>query len=185
MWTFDQQVAEMGQHGFLQPGPFDHVTPKLLRLGVWSFQRATTYYTGRLDGVWGRGTQAAAERLPRLSDHFTVQECWDWRETRSGVSRDLLFALEWHRAASGHRPMKLVSCYRTPETNRKVGGAKGSYHLKGLAADVEPRQSLDTVRELRLYGGIGVSRSGMVSHVDVRHMEDMGVRTTSPVVWNY
>lgn len=33
-------------------------------------------------------------------------------------------------------PFKINSGYRTPEHNRKIGGAKHSYHVRGLAADI-------------------------------------------------
>ena len=33
-------------------------------------------------------------------------------------------------------PFKINSGYRTPEHNRKIGGAKGSLHVRGLAADI-------------------------------------------------
>lgn len=35
-------------------------------------------------------------------------------------------------------PIKVVSGYRTPEYNRKVGGAKASQHVEGRAADIKP-----------------------------------------------
>jgi zinc D-Ala-D-Ala carboxypeptidase len=34
------------------------------------------------------------------------------------------------------RPLIVVSAYRSPEHNRKVGGAPNSYHLKGCAFDI-------------------------------------------------
>lgn len=33
-------------------------------------------------------------------------------------------------------PLLITSAYRSPEHNRKVGGAKNSYHLKGVAFDI-------------------------------------------------
>ena len=37
------------------------------------------------------------------------------------------------------KPIYINSGYRCPELNRKVGGAKRSYHLQGRAADLDTR----------------------------------------------
>lgn len=34
------------------------------------------------------------------------------------------------------KPIIITSGYRTPEWNRKCGGAKYSYHMRGMAADI-------------------------------------------------
>ena len=34
------------------------------------------------------------------------------------------------------KPVIVNSGYRTPEHNKKVGGAKYSYHMRGMAADI-------------------------------------------------
>jgi len=35
-------------------------------------------------------------------------------------------------------PISISSAYRTPEWNKKVNGAFNSYHMKGLAVDIQP-----------------------------------------------
>lgn len=35
-----------------------------------------------------------------------------------------------------NKPVIITSGYRTPEHNAKVGGAKYSYHIRGMAADI-------------------------------------------------
>lgn len=74
-------------------------------------------------------------------------------------------------------PVKITgSGYRTPEHNRKVGGASNSQHLTASAADINaknytPRQLAKVIERLikekkMLQGGIGVYK-GFV-HYDIR-----------------
>lgn len=46
--------------------------------------------------------------------------------------------LEIVRRVLGNKPLKIHSGYRSPMLNSKVGGAKNSYHMLGLAADFDP-----------------------------------------------
>jgi len=77
-----------------------------------------------------------------ITTHFTRQEfdCEDgtaypatWIESRL---RPLCEALEIIRAATG-KPMTIFSGYRTPEWNKKVGGASRSKHMDGIACDIK------------------------------------------------
>jgi uncharacterized protein YcbK (DUF882 family) len=73
-------------------------------------------------------------------------------------------------------PIRLNSGYRTPEYNKKIGGAKNSQHLLGKAADITvkskiPKQLAAVIEKLiaqgkMRQGGIGVYK-GFV-HYDVR-----------------
>lgn len=85
---------------------------------------------------------------------------------------DLLIRLEAIRIGFG-APVHVISGYRTPEHNRKVGGAERSYHLLGAAADIKvegvsPLQVVEFVRSAfgPAYGGLGLYRSW--AHVDCR-----------------
>jgi len=51
------------------------------------------------------------------------------------MDADFLALLDQCRTDAG-TPMVITSSYRTPEHNRKVGGAKSSMHLQGRAVDV-------------------------------------------------
>jgi uncharacterized protein YcbK (DUF882 family) len=49
----------------------------------------------------------------------------------------LIEQLEIIRKAAGDKPIFITSGYRTPAHNKKVKGASGSYHTKGVAADIK------------------------------------------------
>lgn len=110
-----------------------------------------------------------------LSAHFSL---WEFEDRRAGVvrrpSRELLAILECIRDAIG-RPLRIVSGYRTPATNRAVGGARRSYHLSARAADL-PLGDVPLELAIRCGArGIGV-RDGWVVHVDDR-------RSVRPVIF--
>lgn len=70
-----------------------------------------------------------------------------------------------------NKPVIINSGYRTPEWNMKVGGAKNSYHVKGMAADivvkdVNPKQVAEYASSIM--GDGGVIRYTNFVHVDVR-----------------
>ncbi len=82
-----------------------------------------------------------------LSQHFTLEEL-TLSETaaRFGIDntpsesvlanlRRLALSLEQVRELIG-RPLHINSGYRSPEVNARVGGAKISAHMDGLAADI-------------------------------------------------
>ncbi len=155
-----------------------------------------------VDGVNGPQTREAVRHSlrehragrPDASPHYR----WSEFRCRCGgvltgcrgvyVQRALLLALERYRQAAG-RPVDVVSGYRCAERNRRVGGASGSQHLHGAAADVEQLLAWRRVKALGLFGGIGRSkRTGLVRHVDVRHVsghDATGATATRPTVWDY
>ena len=52
------------------------------------------------------------------------------------VDVDAMDALQRVRTRIG-KPMLITSAYRSPEHNKAVGGAKNSYHMKGVAFDIQ------------------------------------------------
>jgi uncharacterized protein YcbK (DUF882 family) len=104
------------------------------------------------------------------------------RDHRTGdvatIDRDLLNLLhQLGQTLKSSEPFQVISGYRSPKTNellRKTGGggvAKKSYHMKGMAIDVNLKgRSLTDIRRAALdlrSGGVGYyPKSGFV-HVDV------------------
>lgn len=68
-------------------------------------------------------------------------------------------------------PLLITSAYRDPEHNKRVGGAKNSYHLKGMAFDVrmdnlDPQMFEVAAREAGFTGFGYYPRQGFM-HIDI------------------
>lgn len=104
-----------------------------------------------------------------LSEHFSRSE---FAEHGSGLiigpEPALIRVLECVRAKTGGRPLRIVSGYRSPAYNRRIGGARNSQHIYGRAADLEPGRC--TVAQALACGAVGVGHDdhGWVVHLDVR-----------------
>lgn len=87
------------------------------------------------------------------------------------LSPDLLARLD-HLRGVINRPIYINSAYRCPEENHRVGGAPGSYHLLGMAADIQVQDF--ELSDLLLYAqeldfkGIGFYEKENFLHLDVR-----------------
>lgn len=102
-----------------------------------------------------------------LSPHFSRRE-FDCRDgSLANPDPRLVEALERLRTICGNRPLRIVSGYRSPAYNKRVGGAKRSQHLYNRAADIPSGYA--TVRQAEQAGFTGIGRSGeWATHVDVR-----------------
>lgn len=77
----------------------------------------------------------------RLAADFTLDEaaCRDG----TAVPQELYQAVKRHAGYLQilrneiRRPIKVLSWYRTKSHNRKVGGARSSLHMKGIATDIQ------------------------------------------------
>jgi uncharacterized protein YcbK (DUF882 family) len=109
-----------------------------------------------IEGVQNRGSRHFLEH------EFACPHC--------GVAlvRDRLTdCLERARTLIGDRPIRIVSGYRCPVHNSRVGGARNSQHMYGSAADI-PAGLLSVSEAWRAgFTGVGVKGTSAI-HVDVR-----------------
>ena len=112
----------------------------------------------------------------KLSTNFTVKEfaCKDGSD-KVLIDTALVDVLQKIRDYFG-KPVIINSAYRSPEHNKRVGGSAGSYHVKGMAADIQI--SGVSAVELAYYAqtitnGVGVYyyRNTNFLHVDTRQRE--------------
>lgn len=109
----------------------------------------------------------------RLSQNFTVKEfrCHDGSDEVL-VDPALVRLLQKIRDKFG--AVNITSAYRTPAWNKRVGGATGGYHVKGMAADIVIRgvSPIDVALYAQSIGAGGVGLylypGGMFVHVDCR-----------------
>lgn len=117
----------------------------------------------------------AKDGSKKLAQNFQVKEfaCKDGSDTIF-IAPELVTILQAIRSHFG-KPVTINSAYRTPEYNKKVGGASQSQHCYGTAADiavsgVTPKQ-VAAFAETLLYnrGGIGIYAG--FTHIDVREVK--------------
>ncbi len=105
-----------------------------------------------------------------VSPSFHVREfaCKDGSDTIF-IDTMLIYYLQKIREHFG-RPVRMYSAYRTPDYNKKIGGAQDSQHVLGKAADIQ----IDGIEPKRIYdyaNSIGVGGLGLYPtfvHVDCR-----------------
>ncbi len=106
-----------------------------------------------------------------LSAHFSR---WEFAEHDNGAlpagmpDPRLVQILERIREMTGGQPLRIVSGYRSPAYNARVGGARNSQHLYGRAADIEPGRCSPGTALSAGATGVGYDRHAWVVHVDCR-----------------
>lgn len=116
------------------------------------------------------------------SEHFTRAElrCGCGCSTPTGVDRNLerlALRLEDLRAKVGHA-LHINCAYRCVRRNKTVGGASASFHLVGLAADIDAggtRRGVDALADAAMkipaFRAAGIGRyyegHGLFVHVDI------------------
>jgi lysozyme len=159
---------------------------------VRDFQRGFAFWKLLVDGHAGPKTrealEASVEQGGKCSPNFAFKE---FKSSGNGwikVSRALVRGLEDYRELVG-RPVLIVSGYRDPQKNASIpGAAKNSQHMYGNAADLEPLKPTAAVKALKRFSGIGYQgSSGLVRHVDVRHVgpNTTGSSVRDPAIWIY
>lgn len=116
----------------------------------------------------------------KLSDNFSLSEfrCKDGSDVPAehmDSVRELAENLQVFRDAIG-KPVRVISGYRSPEYNKKVGGVKRSQHVLAKAADIQvagvsPLEVRDLIISLikqgkMKAGGVGIYSSFV--HYDIR-----------------
>jgi len=116
----------------------------------------------------------------RLSAHFTRAELWCPESKHLHLYPGLLEALERLRELI-RRPLPIISGYRSPSYNRKVGGARASRHLAGAAVDIP--LGLATVGQAVAAGFVGIgTEHDAGGRLWVRHAD---LRPGGPARWHY
>lgn len=159
---------------------------------IKDFQRAFAWHDLLVDGYCGPQTEMALVKCVmeggKASPHFKFSEFASKGNHWIKVNRHLIRGLELIRGRYG--PVSIVSGYRDPVHNQKVGGAKNSQHLYGNACDIPRtlRLTAPAVKNIGSFSGIGIRKAdGIVVHVDVRHMgpNTSGGTPKNPTIWYY
>ena len=107
----------------------------------------------------------------KIAEYFSLYEFECPCCRRVMLSPDLLIRVD-HLRRVINRPIYINSGYRCKEENHKVGGAPGSYHLRGMAADIHVKDyllsDLLTIAQEMGFNGIGFYEEKDFLHLDVR-----------------
>lgn len=109
----------------------------------------------------------------KLSANFTRDEfkCNCGNCDYDNVDVELINVLQHLRDHFG-KPIVITSGNRCPEYNKQVGGAKGSYHVRGRAADIQIKDILplevQTYLLEKFHSKYGIGCYSTFTHIDTR-----------------
>jgi len=143
------------------------------RQAIRWFQEAWTGENLPINGQMTSSTYAALSRCVanrgRISPNFTMKEMKSKGNGWPRMHRDVTRGLEKVRGFKG-RPLNLISAYRDPAHNRRIGGVSNSWHTKGRAADISVRYGLTVSQAKRLAAFTGIGHqpgSTLVKHLHI------------------
>lgn len=134
------------------------------------------------DGIVGKKTWAALNAVSKpQTAHFRLSEfrCHNGTEVPAeyyGNADKLMNLLEEIRKACGNRPITIMSGYRPPEYNKKVGGASKSQHLFAAAADIKV-SGLTASQVYTICDNVVGSRGGVGKYASFTHVDVRGYRS--------
>jgi len=116
-----------------------------------------------------------------LIKYFKPQEFQDSRTGSLKIALELVRKLDQLREMLG-KPIVINSGYRTPETNRLVGGSPTSSHLYGLAVDIKCLSSATRFSIIQNAMMLGFRRIGVANNFV--HL-DIDPEKVQDVMWTY
>lgn len=177
---FQEVLVKLGYGEYLRPHGADGIRGTNTRKATRQMQTDYNRLYKKdivVDGVNGPVTDKAAEKMMKDAGNkgtrnFKISEfrCkGSGSLPKGGMDKNLLLKLEQLRYNLGGKAVIINSGYRTPAHNKKVGGASGSQHLYGKAADIVVRG----VKPSNVYNAAdklfnGVGKYNTFTHVDTR-----------------
>ena len=116
----------------------------------------------------------------KLSENFSLSEfrCKDGSDVPPDLMDNVTVLCENLQALRDHlgKPIRVISGYRSPKYNRRIGGARRSQHMVAKAADIKvsgmspaevKAEIVKLIKEGKMMkGGVGLYRT--FTHYDVR-----------------
>lgn len=109
------------------------------------------------------------DKQKQIQNHFQGVEmaCKDGTEEYM-YAPELMKVLENVREHF-NKPVIINSGYRTPEWNTRVGGAKNSYHMKGMAADIVVKGV--NAKQVAEYASVIMQNGGVIRYTNFTHID--------------